>query len=145
VGKLMIPDAILKKTGRLTEEETAVMRQHTVLGVRMLGKKPFYRVARDIAQSHHERWDGAGYPNGLKGQAIPLAARIVAVAGVFDALVHSRPYKAAMSVSEARSIMQAESGKAFDPAVLAAFMELDWEHGRQDRMSIPGFDRPQTA
>ena len=143
VGKLMIPDAILKKAGRLTEEEITVMRQHTVLGVKMLGTKPFYRIAREIARSHHERWDGTGYPNGLKGEAIPLVARIVAVADVFDALVHARPYKKAISIDETRAIMQAESGKAFDPSVLETFLELSWEHSGQDRTIIPGFDRPE--
>jgi len=145
IGKLLIPDAILKKPGPLTEEESALMRQHTVFGLRMLGTKPFYRIARDIALNHHERWDGTGYPHGLKGAAIPLAARIVAVADVFDALVHARPYKRPMSIAEAQAVVRDEAGKAFDPAVVDAFLELQWEGGGEDRTVIPGSDPLRSA
>lgn len=101
VGKIHIPDSILKKQGPLTEEEWSVMKNHAIVGEIILGDKPFYQTAREIARSHHERWDGAGYPDGLKGKAIPLAARIVTVADVFDALTNERPYKKAWLVGSA--------------------------------------------
>ena len=93
VGKIHIPDKILKKRGTLTGEEWAIMQTHCIAGEKILGNKPFYQTAREIARSHHERWDGNGYPDGLKGESIPLAARIVTVADVFDALTNERPYK----------------------------------------------------
>lgn len=122
VGKIHVPDHILKKPGPLTDDEWAVMRQHTIYGERILVDRPVYRIARQITRSHHERWDGRGYPDGLKGDAIPLPARIVAVADVFDALTHERPYKAAWPVAQALDEIRAQSGAAFDPRVVAAFL-----------------------
>lgn len=95
VGKIHIPDSILKKQGKLTEQEWSIMKKHTIAGEKILGNKPFYQTAREIARSHHEHWDGNGYPDGLKEEAIPLVARIVTVADVFDSLTHRRPYKKA--------------------------------------------------
>lgn len=124
VGKVAIPDGVLLKPGRLDEEEFALIRTHAAIGKRILGGSncELIGLAAAIAESHHERWDGGGYPNGLSGEAIPLAARIVAVADVFDALTTERPYKAAMPLSEARACIAAESGHHFDPACVAAFL-----------------------
>jgi len=124
VGKINIPDNILKKAGPLTEHEYAVMKTHTVAGEKILGTKVFYQTAREIARSHHERWDGNGYPDGLSREAIPLPARIVAVADVFDALTHARPYKRQWSKQEALTEMDRLSGSAFDPSVLDAFFQV---------------------
>jgi len=129
IGKVGIPDAILLKPGPLTPEEWVVMRTHTTIGARAIeaaerdldATVDFFAVAKQIALSHHERWDGKGYPQGLAGDAIPLAARIMAVADVFDALTSARVYKRAMPVDEACRIIEAESGTRFDPAVVAAF------------------------
>jgi len=123
VGKIHVPDRILKKPGPLDDEEWEIMRQHTVFGEHIIVDRPIYRIARQIARSHHERWDGTGYPDGLKGRAIPLAARIVAVADVFDALTHARPYKPAWPVAQAIEEIHRLSGKAFDPQVVKAFLE----------------------
>ena len=122
VGKIGIADAILLKPGKLTPEEFEVMKTHTDIGVAILtGKDPMIAAARDIAGSHHECWDGTGYPKGLSGEAIPVLARICAVADVFDALTSSRPYKKPWDVIEATEWIIAESGKHFDPAVVHAF------------------------
>jgi putative two-component system response regulator len=127
VGKVAIPDGVLLKPGRLDEEEFALIRTHAAIGKRILGGSScaLISLAAEIAEAHHERWDGGGYPLGLSGDAIPLAARIVAVADVFDALTTERPYKAAMPLDEARACIEAESGRHFDPACVAAFL-LRW-------------------
>ncbi|TNC15715.1 response regulator [Methylobacterium terricola] len=124
VGKVAIPDGVLLKPGRLDEEEFALIRTHAAIGKRILGGSTcaLIGLAAEIAEAHHERWDGSGYPHRLSGTAIPLAARIVAVADVFDALTTQRPYKAAMPFDEARACIEAESGRHFDPACVAAFL-----------------------
>ena len=124
VGKLNIPDKILKKPGPLDDEEWAVMRTHAEHGVRILGDNPFYAMAREIAGGHHENWDGSGYPNGLAAQDIPLAARIVKAADVFDALTSRRPYKEPWPVDKAVGLLQEQAGRQFDPEVVSAFMRL---------------------
>jgi hemerythrin-like metal-binding protein len=122
VGKIGIADAILLKPGKLTPEEFEVMKTHTEIGVTILtGNDSLIAVARDIAGSHHERWDGTGYPKGLAGDDIPLLARICAVADVFDALTSHRPYKQAWSVKEATDWVLSQSGKQFDADVVHAF------------------------
>lgn len=122
VGKIGIPDAILLKPGKLTAQEFAIMKTHTDIGVAILsGKDPMIVAARDIAGSHHERWDGTGYPKGLAGEVIPVMARICAVADVFDALTSVRPYKKKWSVENATEWIIAQSGTHFDPAVVRAF------------------------
>jgi hemerythrin-like metal-binding protein len=122
VGKIGIADAVLLKPGKLTPEEFTIMKTHTDIGVTILeGKDELIAAARDIAGCHHERWDGNGYPNGLVAEQIPLLARICAVADVFDALTSSRPYKKAWTVEDAYNWVISESGKHFDPAVVAAF------------------------
>jgi putative two-component system response regulator len=123
VGKVGIPDGVLLKPGRLDPDEFALVQTHTAIGRRILGgsASELIRLAAEVAEAHHEKWDGSGYPRGLAGAAIPLAARIVAVADVFDALTTQRPYKAAMSFEAARACIRAESGRHFDPACVAAF------------------------
>lgn len=125
VGKIGVPDAILQKPGKLTEDEWAIMRQHTVIGARIIGDHPsgLLRMASIIALSHHEKWDGSGYPNGVVGEDIPHVARIVAVADVFDALTSERPYKHAWPVEEALALIRHESGKHFDPELATAFLD----------------------
>ena len=124
LGKVAIPDSILLKPGRLDETETNTIRTHTQIGERILGDSTsdLMRLAAEIAGNHHERWDGQGYPRGLSGEAIPLCARIVAVADVFDALTTRRPYKQAMSFDEAMACLERERGRHFDPACLDAFV-----------------------
>ena len=122
VGKIGVRDAILHKPGKLDADEMALMRTHTTIGARILsgGHSPLLRLAEEIALAHHERWDGAGYPLGLAGEAIPEAARIVAVADVLDALTHARPYKRAWSLEEALAEIGRGSGRHFDPRVVEA-------------------------
>jgi PAS domain S-box-containing protein len=126
VGKLAIPDCILLKAGKLTPEEFEVMKTHAALGSRLLssGSSPVLQMAAVIAATHHERWDGDGYPNGLSGETIPLVGRIVAVADVFDALTHDRPYKRAWSVERAIAEIGRGAGGQFDPRVVTAFLAL---------------------
>jgi putative two-component system response regulator len=125
VGKIAIPDSILLKPGLLTREEREVMKRHTVIGYQILcgSQAELLRLAAELAWTHHERFDGSGYPRGLHGEAIPLEGRIAAVADVFDALTTDRVYRRAIPVEEAIALMQAERGKHFDPAVLDLFMD----------------------
>lgn len=124
VGKIGIPGSILALPGELHPAEHEVMRQHTVFGAYLLhgSKSELLQMGEAIAISHHERWDGTGYPRGIAGDAIPLAGRICAVADVFDALTSDRPYRAALPNPTAYAMMAAESGQHFDPAVLDAFL-----------------------
>jgi putative two-component system response regulator len=146
MGKIGIPDAILLKPGKLTASESQLMREHSAIGqvtldpmaeddseelrnhtqlgkeILSAGQSPFLRVAARIALTHHEKWDGSGYPLGLKGEQIPLEGRITAVADVFDALSTSRPYKRAFELDECFQMLQDERGKHFDPEVLDAFL-----------------------
>ena len=126
VGKIGIPDHILLKAGPLTAEEHDVMKSHTTIGARILGngRSSLIRAAEEIALSHHERWDGTGYPQGLAGASIPLVARIVAVADVFDALTHDRPYRPAWPTPRAAAEIEAGRGTHFAPEVVDAFLRL---------------------
>jgi GAF domain-containing protein len=123
VGKIGIPDAILNKPGRLTDDERKVIQEHSSIGPEILGDpcNDLAEMAREVALTHHERWDGKGYPKGLAGEEIPLSGRIVAIADVFDALVSKRCYKDPSSTEEALAIIRGDSGKAFDPRVVEAF------------------------
>lgn len=123
LGKVGIPDAILNKTGPLTEAERDEMETHVAIGARMLdgGTHPLIRTAHLVALTHHENWDGGGYPQGLRGEDIPLVGRIVAVCDVYDALVSARPYKKAWSPEDAMAEIRRLSGTKFDPAVVEAF------------------------
>jgi diguanylate cyclase (GGDEF)-like protein len=124
VGKLGIPDAILRKEGPLDEEEWAYMRRHTIIGERILMAAPALRRVARLVRSSHERWDGHGYPDKTPGGEIPCAARIFAVADALDALTTNRPYRAAASLAEARDVIAAEGGAQFDPAITAALHAL---------------------
>ena len=124
IGKMGIPDAVLQKHGKLTEEEWLIMRQHPVYAYEWLSPIEYLRPALDIPYCHHEKWDGSGYPRGLKGEQIPLAARIFSVVDVWDALRSDRPYRQAWSIERARSHIQEQSGKQFDPQVVALFFEM---------------------
>lgn len=126
VGKIGIPDAVLRKPGPLDADEWATMRRHPEIGAEIIGEHPsgVLQLAREIALAHHEKWDGSGYPRGLAGEAIPLSARIVAIADVFDALTTRRPYKEPWPVQEAMSHIAAQAGKHFDPALVALFAPL---------------------
>ncbi|SAI65674.1 metal-dependent phosphohydrolase [Bordetella ansorpii] len=125
IGKIGIPDAILKKPGKLTDEEWAVMRRHPIIGGKIIGdhRSGLLRMARIIAEGHHEKWDGTGYPRGLKGEQIPHVARIVALVDVFDALTSERPYKSAWPVDEAVDYIVQASGTHFDPELVPLFVE----------------------
>lgn len=124
IGKLGISDVILFKPGKLTEEELKVMRQHPALGYALLSPIPFLRPALDIVYCHHERWDGSGYPRGLKGEEIPLAARIFAVVDVWDALVADRRFRRSTPQDEAIAYIKDQAGKTLDPQVVTAFLTL---------------------
>lgn len=126
IGKIGIPDHILLKSGELNHEEWKTMRKHPIFGASILGEEDgsdLLHLAKEIALAHHEKWDGTGYPNQLQGKAIPLSARIVAIADVFDALTTARPYKVAWSVEDAVEYIEKNSGKHFDPALVKAFKE----------------------
>jgi putative two-component system response regulator len=126
VGKIGIPDAILLKPGKLTRAEFEEMKHHTRIGAEILGqnRSKLMRLSEEIALTHHEHWDGSGYPAGLIGESIPISGRNDAVADVFDALTNIRPYKPAWSLHEALAEIQRLSGTHFDPAVVAAFMSI---------------------
>ncbi|MEX2670885.1 MAG: HD domain-containing phosphohydrolase [Phycisphaeraceae bacterium] len=132
IGKVGIPDRILLKPGRLNDQEFDAMKLHTLIGAETLGALAeqfpganFLKMAHEIAVSHHERWDGSGYPSGLREQAIPLTGRIVAVADVYDALTSKRVYKSAFSHTVARDMIVEEAGKHFDPALVETFQECE--------------------
>ncbi len=125
VGKIGIPDAVLLKAGPLTPAERTIMQGHTLIGASMLHNSPsqLLQAGETIALSHHERWDGTGYPHGTAGEAIPLPARICAIGDVFDALTTDRPYRRAMSLSDALDLLRDGRGRHFDPALLDRFLE----------------------
>jgi hypothetical protein len=145
VGKVAIPDSILLKEGSLTPEERAIVETHTEEGYRLLrgSSSSILDMGATIALSHHERFDGHGYPRGVGGEQIPIEGRIVAIADVFDALTSDRVYREAFSLEQAREMMLAESGKHFDPVLLAAFFQAldssgagDRTRGRRDRSAL---------
>ncbi|MDX6410407.1 MAG: hypothetical protein QOE13_3478 [Gaiellaceae bacterium] len=131
VGKIAIPDAILLKTGPLTDLEFTEMQRHTTIGARMLAgpESAPLAMAAEIALTHHERWDGSGYPHGLAGEAIPIAGRIVAAVDVLDALTHERPYKRAWSHDDALVEVARQRGRQFDARVVDALLALEHEAG----------------
>ncbi len=125
IGKVAIPDAILYKPGALTDEERALMARHPVIGAEIVREIDSLSEAAKVVRSHHERWDGTGYPDGLAGEEIPLPARIFAVADVFDALSTDRPYRPASGLAEVREMINAAAGTHFDPLVVAAFNSIE--------------------
>jgi putative two-component system response regulator len=129
VGKIGIPDYILLKPGKLDTNEWVIMKQHTVIGAKILegSEAQFIELAKVIALSHHEKWDGSGYPKGLKGSKIPLAGRITAIADVFDALTSKRPYKEPFSLERSFNIIKESRGSQFDPEVVDAFFAVEDE------------------
>jgi putative nucleotidyltransferase with HDIG domain len=127
VGKVAIPDAILYKPSALTRDERALMARHSVIGAEIVSGIEFLADAAEVVRSHHERWDGTGYPDGLAGEEIPLAARVFSVADVLDALTTDRPYRPACSLSYARAMILGEDGKQFDPRVVDVFASIDDE------------------
>ena len=148
LGKVAVPDTVLRKPGRLSPSEIGVMRQHTTLGAKAIddvflqagtahglgldqerlgGAFPLLDVAREIALSHHERWDGSGYPEGLAGTAIPVSARLMTLADVFDALTTERAYKSAMTLTQAARTIEEAAGSIFDPELVIAFLACQAE------------------
>ena len=150
IGKIGIPDSILLKPGRLDKHEFEIMQTHAALGGEAIARAehlarrpiPFLSIAKEIACSHHEKWDGSGYPQGLAGDAIPISARLMAIADVYDALISSRVYKAPMAHEEAVKIIQAGRGSHFDPDVVDAFLEL---HEEFRRIAEHYCDQPERA
>jgi putative two-component system response regulator len=128
IGKVGIPDHILLKAGPLTAEEFETMKAHTIIGSRMLskGRSELVRFSQRIARSHHEWWDGSGYPDRVSGQSIPLEARIVAAADFLDALTHERPYRPAWGMDETLAEIKRRAGSHFDPTVAKALLDIDW-------------------
>lgn len=134
VGKIKIPDEILNKAGKFTKEEYEIMKTHTTEGKNIMKKvfpgpenSTLLKYAEDIVLYHHEKWDGSGYPTGISKEDIPLCARIMAVADVFDALVSKRVYKEKMSVDEAYNVLKEESGKHFDPQIVDIFINIRYD------------------
>ncbi len=124
IGKVAIPDAILYKPGALTREERELMARHPTIGADIIRGIGFLQDAAKVVRSHHERWDGTGYPDGLRGEEIPIAARVFAVADVFDALTTDRPYRPALTLDESRRMIVLGSGSQFDPSVVSAFNSI---------------------
>jgi putative nucleotidyltransferase with HDIG domain len=145
IGKIGIPDSILLKTRRLTSEEMAIMQTHVRIGFNLLSQIAFLAPASEIVLTHHERFDGTGYPQGLMGDEIPLGARIFAVADTLDAITSDRPYRGARPYTVAIQEIQAESGKQFDPKVVEGFLSIEvenWERIRQSAaMTSPDVQR----
>jgi len=125
IGKIGIPDNILKKPDKLNDQEWQMMQQHPLIGYQIIGihQSPLLQMAATIAYTHHEKWDGSGYPRGLSGTDIPLEGRITAIADVFDALTTSRPYKKAWPIEEALALLREQSGKHFDPQLVDLFID----------------------
>jgi response regulator RpfG family c-di-GMP phosphodiesterase len=126
VGKIGVPDAVLLRAGELTADDRELMRRHTDVGAAILAgsSSPIMQMAEEIALTHHERWDGSGYPRGLSGEDIPIAGRICAVCDVFDALLSDRPYKDPWPLQEALGELRRERGRQFDPHVVDAFLRI---------------------
>ncbi|MEJ2048165.1 MAG: HD domain-containing protein, partial [Dehalococcoidia bacterium] len=126
IGKLGIPDSILRKPGKLTPDEWELMKRHSTIGAEIIGKHDddLLGTARIIALTHHEKWDGSGYPQGLAGEDIPRVGRIVALADVLDALLSERPYKPAYTIEESIAMIQEQSGKHFDPVMVEALISV---------------------
>jgi putative nucleotidyltransferase with HDIG domain len=135
IGLMAIPDRILTKPGKLTPEEVAIMKEHAYLGYKILSKIPFLTDAAEIVYAHQERYDGTGYPRGLKGEEIPLGARIVSIADTLDAMTSDRPYRVAQTFQAARKEIESWAGRQFDPQIVAVFLAMPadiWEDFRKE-------------
>jgi HD-GYP domain-containing protein (c-di-GMP phosphodiesterase class II) len=132
IGKTGIPDIILLKPGPLTDEEREIMQKHPVYAREMLSSIAFLRPTLDIPCFHHEKWDGTGYPEGLHGEQIPLAARIFAVVDVWDALISDRPYRPGWSENKVREYLRERSGKDFDPMVVDMFLSAGFSESAEE-------------
>jgi HD-GYP domain-containing protein (c-di-GMP phosphodiesterase class II) len=139
IGKLGIPERIMQKPGKLTPFEYQVVQQHPIYAHEWLVNRPEYEPAKVIPLYHHERWDGTGYPYGLKGKEIPFLARVVAVCDVWDAITSDRPYRKAISKDQAITLMQSKSGRHFDPDVLDMFMFLGLHENRKVPCTFPAY------
>jgi len=135
IGKVAIPDGILFKAGTLDRREREVMERHPVIGEEIISEIPFLEPARALVRHHHERWDGGGYPDGLSGEEIPLAARVFALADALDALTSDRPYRAAVGIAQAREVIERAQGQ-FDPTVLEAFAAISDERIEEIRSQL---------
>ena len=131
IGKIRVPDAILNKDADLSDEEWEEMRRHPGYGAELLMEKDFLRDAAEIVRAHHERYDGSGYPQGLRGEEIPIGARVVAVVDTYDAMTSERPYEPALSKREAIEELRKHAGAQFDPRVVRAFVEVIGENGEE--------------
>ena len=143
VGKIKISDVILNKPGKLTDEEFLIMRSHVVEGGKLIAEtlkdvsgNTYLNIAKDVATYHHERWDGKGYVAGLKGEEIPLSARIMAIADVFDALVSKRSYKEPFTYEQAINILKEESGTHFDPKLIEVFLGEDIQKKVKEKLGL---------
>lgn len=136
IGKMAIPDAILRKPGALTPEETEIMKEHCFKGFQMLRRIPFLQEAAEIVHAHQERFDGTGYPRGLKGEQIPLGARIFSIADTLDAITSDRPYRAAQSIQAAQEEIKRWSGRQFDPRIVDVFIRMPESIWRDLRKEI---------
>jgi putative nucleotidyltransferase with HDIG domain len=145
IGKMAIPDAILRKPGKLTTAETTIMREHCARGYNILRKIPFLADASEIVYSHQEHYDGSGYPRGLRGNAIPIGARIFAVSDTLDAITSDRPYRGAKSFDVARQEIIRCSGTQFDPAVVEVFLKIPNELWTELRAEITGRSKPYSS
>ena len=135
IGKIAVPDSILCKPGKLTPDEVAIMREHSYRGYQMLKKIPFLHEAAEIVYSHQEKFDGTGYPRGLKGEEIPLGARLFAIADTLDAITSDRPYRPAQTLGAARAEIERFSGTQFDPDAVKMFLSMPdniWEDLRRE-------------
>jgi putative two-component system response regulator len=148
VGKIGIPDRIILKNGRLTRKEFEIVKKHTIIGAEILqnSKARILKLARDIALYHHEKWDGTGYPEGLKGEAIPVHARIVALCDIFDALTSKRPYKSSYPVDVSCEIIKKGKGTHFDPALTDIFLSsIDELVSIKNEIDLPSREIPIAA
>ncbi len=139
IGKVGVPESVLRKPGPLDDDEWAIMREHPAIGAQIVAPIRFLAGAVEIVRTHHERWDGLGYPFGLRGEAIPMAARIFAIADSFDAMTSDRPYRAALPLDRAVEEIRAGAGTQFDPSVAEAFLDLvdDGSVPCDDGLAIP--------
>jgi putative nucleotidyltransferase with HDIG domain len=126
IGKILIPNEILKKPTKLNEAEYALIKKHPEYGAKVLFASEEVKEVATIVNYHHERWDGTGYPEGLKGEEIPLVSRVISVADAFDAMISDRPYRKGLSIHNAREEIRKNSGTQFDPEIVEIFLEIDF-------------------